>query len=205
MMFDGRKRSFSSSWSRWFSSSSRCCSSSAALAQADRLRDHRGDDRKQPHVLVARHRLGEQAVRAQRPDRLVAQLDRNADERNVLLLQPAARAGPVQEQRLLRDARHDRRAAGLDHLAGDPFAAPVDSPLPLARRQPVRRLDVDLARPAVQQRQRPAQHAHVPRHRVEHRVDRVADVHACRSSVWLISKSSESSFTSRLIGGREAS
>ena len=69
-------------------------------------------------------------------------------------------------------------AAGLDDLAGDPFAAPVDSPLPLARRQPVRRLDVDLPRPAVQQRQRPAHHAHVPRHRVEHRVDRVAEVHA---------------------------
>ena len=125
------------------------------LVQLDRLGDHRGDDVEQPQAGVEVIRPAGLPIDAQRPDRLALQLDRHAEERDLLAVVAVAGPGPVQESRVLGDVRHDDPLAGLDDPAGDALADLVTAQAlgPLA--QPVRDLDVDRLGLRVQQRDRP--------------------------------------------------
>jgi len=148
------------------------------LPEAHGLGDHRGDDGQQADVLLELDAFGEQAVGAEGPDDLVAELDRHAEKRDILLCQVFTGAGSVEEQRFLGDAGDDHGPAALDDLAGDALAGGVHAAFLLSGREPVGRLDEVLARFAVQERERPAGHAHAFVEGLEDRPDHLPQVEA---------------------------
>jgi hypothetical protein len=113
------------------------------------LPDHRADDPEELRLLVvvAFFVVGEGD--AQGPHRLGVDLDRDADEGQLLLFPRSSlgeHAGSIEEERLPADPGNDHGPAALDHPARDPFADPVaDLPRGLCRGSR-RRLDHEIAR-----------------------------------------------------------
>ena len=125
------------------------------LEQLDQL-----DDFVARRELLERALLQGRPVCGQRPDHLVALLDRHAEERQLAFAAASTARGAVEEARLLADARDRDRLPGLDDPAGDAFAELVAHALDRRARDPVGDLDVDLVAQRVQQRDDAPHHLH---------------------------------------------
>ncbi len=147
-----------------------------AAAEADGLREQRGDDLHDVHVGFEIHGLIVGPVGTERPDGGFAGFDRHADEAGFL---PGGGAlGAVEEQRRLAGAAHQNRIAAFDHLSGDAFAQFVASAPGLLRCEAVRRIDENVVGLAVEQGDGGVFHAQVARHGVHDGVHDFAHVEA---------------------------
>jgi hypothetical protein len=178
MMLLGLNLSFRSSWRPLVLGQQLALLLLGGLPQPHRLGDHRGDDLQDAHVLLERDLLGEQPVRRDRAQHLVADLDGDADEGDVLLAESGAGARAVEELRLLGDPGDHGGLAALDDLAGDAFAQPVAPLLLLAFGEPVGGVDRDVPGFPVHEGHGPADHLHVVRQGLQDRPDHLAEIHA---------------------------
>ena len=148
----------------------------------ERLADHRrrhAEERLRAVVVAIRLEL---QVDAERADHAPIEPDRHADEAGLVPGALVARRRAEDERRLLADARHDHRLAGLDDLPDDPLADRVldvvGGPV-----QAVGRLDVELPAVVVHEHDEAARDGVPARERLEDLVNRRLRVQGAREGL----------------------